>query len=202
MHGAREPETPYQGYGHCQRLLVEGGTGGSRCCQTPPPSAPALTGTAYSLAVLSCVCEGGGVGAAVQYTWPSLPFLGPLFDAPIPQTSRALVVFIVRPLLSLYVCVCAWIARSIRSTNAAVKQAKRKDYYKLLGVERSAGESEIKRAYYKAAKLWHPGEPGTARCAPCTYSVQRVVCCVVAVCERKAWLYFAPCKNTYLFRPH
>ncbi len=39
-----------------------------------------------------------------------------------------------------------------------MKQAKRKDYYKLLGVERSAGESEIKRAYYKAAKLWHPGE--------------------------------------------
>ena len=48
---------------------------------------------------------------------------------------------------------------SIRSAQAAVKQAKRKDYYKILGVARTADEGEIKKAYYKAAKLWHPGAP-------------------------------------------
>ncbi|CAG9465991.1 unnamed protein product [Pedinophyceae sp. YPF-701] len=30
------------------------------------------------------------------------------------------------------------------------------DYYKLLGVDRSANESEIKKAFYKAAKRYHP----------------------------------------------
>ncbi len=73
-----------------------------------------------------------------------------------------------------------------------MKQAKRKDYYKLLGVERSAGESEIKRAYYKAAKLWHPGGSGTVRCTPCTYSIQRMVCGCL----------FAPCKTPLLLRLH
>lgn len=30
------------------------------------------------------------------------------------------------------------------------------DYYSLLGVKRAASASEIKRAYYRQAKLWHP----------------------------------------------
>jgi len=34
--------------------------------------------------------------------------------------------------------------------------AKRKDYYKILGVEKNANESEIKKAYRKMALKYHP----------------------------------------------
>ncbi len=47
----------------------------------------------------------------------------------------------------------------IRRDQKALKIAKRKDYYKVLDVNKSSSESEIKRAYYKAAKTWHPGTP-------------------------------------------
>ena len=36
------------------------------------------------------------------------------------------------------------------------KNAKRKDYYKILGVPRDANEAMIKKAYRKAAMKWHP----------------------------------------------
>jgi preprotein translocase subunit Sec63 len=39
----------------------------------------------------------------------------------------------------------------LRKAQAALKQAKRKDYYKILGVARGASEDEIKKGYRKAA---------------------------------------------------
>lgn len=36
------------------------------------------------------------------------------------------------------------------------KQSERRDYYKILGVKRSANKQEIVKAYRKAAQKWHP----------------------------------------------
>ena len=49
------------------------------------------------------------------------------------------------------------ISSSLRSAQAMAKQAKRKDYYKVLGLEKGASESEIKKAYRKMALQYHPG---------------------------------------------
>lgn len=48
------------------------------------------------------------------------------------------------------------IAKDIRHAELELKKSKRKDYYKILGVEKDASESEIKRAYRKLAVIHHP----------------------------------------------
>lgn len=48
------------------------------------------------------------------------------------------------------------IAREVRQAELELKKSKRKDYYKILGVDKDAGDSEIKKAYRKLAIVHHP----------------------------------------------
>ena len=44
----------------------------------------------------------------------------------------------------------------VRAAQLEIKKAKRKNYYEILGVDKGAGESEVKKAYRKKAVQWHP----------------------------------------------
>lgn len=48
------------------------------------------------------------------------------------------------------------IAKEVRKAELELKKSKRKDYYKILGVEKDADENQIKKAYRKAAIIHHP----------------------------------------------
>lgn len=48
------------------------------------------------------------------------------------------------------------IQEAIRKVEAALKQSKQKDYYKILGVSRNAKLKEIKKSYREMALIWHP----------------------------------------------
>jgi DnaJ family protein C protein 7 len=50
----------------------------------------------------------------------------------------------------------ASIAKELRKAELELKKSKRKDYYKILGVEKDADENQIKKAYRKAAIIHHP----------------------------------------------
>ncbi|ETN46126.1 uncharacterized protein HMPREF1541_00310 [Cyphellophora europaea CBS 101466] len=48
------------------------------------------------------------------------------------------------------------IAKELRNAELELKKSKRKDYYKILGVDKDAGDKDIERAYKKKAALYHP----------------------------------------------
>ncbi|KAI9803670.1 MAG: hypothetical protein M1833_000582 [Piccolia ochrophora] len=48
------------------------------------------------------------------------------------------------------------IQKDVRNAELELKKSKRKDYYKILGVEKDANDNEIKKAYRKLAIVHHP----------------------------------------------
>lgn len=50
----------------------------------------------------------------------------------------------------------ATLAKDIRKAEMELKKSKRKDYYKIVGVEKDADDNQIKKAYRKAAIIHHP----------------------------------------------
>jgi len=52
--------------------------------------------------------------------------------------------------------------RLLQEAKLALKRSKRKDYYKILGIDRNASDDEIKKAYRKRALIHHPDRHANA----------------------------------------
>jgi DnaJ family protein C protein 3 len=48
------------------------------------------------------------------------------------------------------------VQEGIKRIQKLIKQSKKRDYYKILGVRRTANKAEVLRAYRKLAIKWHP----------------------------------------------
>ena len=57
----------------------------------------------------------------------------------------------------LYSKLRIWASFLFQHAKLELKKSKRKDYYKILGVDKGANEDEIKKAYRKRALVHHPG---------------------------------------------
>lgn len=54
------------------------------------------------------------------------------------------------------------IKTALRDAKSALKRSKRKDYYKILGIDKNASDDEIKKAYRKRALVHHPDRHASA----------------------------------------
>lgn len=48
------------------------------------------------------------------------------------------------------------VENKIKSAKVKAKEAAKKDYYKILGVDKNSTDDDIKKAYRKLALRWHP----------------------------------------------
>lgn len=77
----------------------------------------------------------------------------PLLWSPKFLPSRQLGCLLIPP-----VCLPLEHKQLLKNAQLELKKSKRKDYYKILGVDKNASEDEIKKAYRKRALMHHPGE--------------------------------------------
>jgi len=54
----------------------------------------------------------------------------------------------------------------LRKAHTLLKRSKQKDYYKVLGVDRDADERQIKKAYRKLSKTYHPDKAAAMNITP------------------------------------
>lgn len=72
--------------------------------------------------------------------------------------------------------VCTW--ASAQSICYAVPYAKR-DFYDVLGVSKTASDSDIKKAYYKLAKQYHPDSNKVCHMSSAAFLI--LTCCIAVV---------------------